>query len=232
MDPGDILSRTWELYRAHWRHLIAIAAVIYVPLGAVSAALALIGWPGILAGNILNLAAIFLVQGALVKAVEDVRDGRRELGVGATLRQASGRLVALTVAGVLAAVGIIAGLTLLIVPGLILLTWWLVLSPVIMLESCGVAHGFGRSRALVRGHAWPVFGVVVLTMLILLAFSLALGLALTPLDGSARGFLQAAVGHTLAAPFAAVAWTLTYFRLRDIERFGAPSGVPPPATAG
>ena len=63
MDPGDILSRTWELYRAHWRHLIAIAAVIYVPLGAVSAGLALIGWPGVLAGNILNLAAIFLVQG-------------------------------------------------------------------------------------------------------------------------------------------------------------------------
>ena len=65
MDPGDILSRTWELYRAQWRHLIAIAAVIYVPLGAVSAGLAVIGWPGVLAGNILNLAAIFPVQGAL-----------------------------------------------------------------------------------------------------------------------------------------------------------------------
>ena len=77
-----------------------------------------------------------------------------------------------------------------------------------------------------------MFGVVVLTMLVLLAFSLALGLALTPLGGPARGFLQAAVGHTLAAPFAAVAWTLTYFRLRDLERFGGPAGVPPPAAVG
>ncbi|HEX2502829.1 MAG TPA: hypothetical protein VHK00_02710 [Miltoncostaeaceae bacterium] len=232
MDPGDILSRTWELYRAHWRHFIAIAAVIYVPLGAVSAGLALIGWPGVLAGNILNLAAIFLVQGALVTAVEDVRDGRRDRGVADTLRHAGGRLVALTVAGLLAALGILAGLTLLIVPGLVLLTWWLVVSPVIMLECCGVAHGFGRSRALVRGNSWPVFGVVVLTMLVLLAFSLALGLALTPLGGATRGFLQAAVGHTVAAPFAAVAWTLTYFRLRDIEDRGAPAGLPPPAPAG
>ena len=71
-----------------------------------------------------------------------------------------------------------------------------------------------------RGSGWPVFGVALLTLLILLAFSLALGIALTPLGGAARGFLQAAIGNSLAAPFAAVAWTLTYFRLRDIEDGG------------
>lgn len=232
MDPGDILSRTWELYRAHWRPLVAIAAVVYVPLGAVSAGLALLGWPGVLVANILNLAAIFPVQGALVKAVESCRGGQCDLAVDHALRLAGGRLVALTAAGLLAAVGILAGLTLLIVPGLVLLTWWIVLAPVIMLESCGVGHGFGRSHELVRGHGWPVFGVVLLTLLVLLAFSLALGIALSPLGGAARGFLQAAVGHTLAAPFAAVAWTLTYFRLRDLEERAAPAGgVPPPATA-
>lgn len=226
MDPGDILRRTWELYRAHWIHLVAIAAVIYVPLGAVSAALALGGWPGILAANILNLAAVFPVQGALVKAVEDVRDGRRDLSVAATLRHAGGRLAVLALAGVLATLGIMAGLALLVVPGLVLLTWWVVLAPVIMLEPCGVWHGFRRSRELVRGSAWPVFGVVVLTLLVLLAFSLALGIALTPLGGVARGFLQAAIGQTLAAPFAAVAWTLTYFGLRDLERRRAPLSAP------
>src|SRR4029453_2038694 len=113
-------------------------------------------------------------------------------------------------------IGILAGLALLIVPGLVLLTWWLVLSPVIMLEACSVAHGLPRSRSLVRGPAWPVFGVVVLTLLVLLGFSLALGLALTPLDGPTRGFLQAAVGHTLAAPLPAPPWDAPPF--------------PPPAT--
>lgn len=225
MDPGDILRATWALYRAHWQHLVAIAAVIYVPLGAVSALLALGGWPGVLAANILSLAAIFLVQGALVKAVEDVRDGRPDLSVSATLHHARGRLAVLAAAGLLAAIGILLGLALLILPGLVLLTWWLVLSPVIMLERCGVAHGFGRSRQLVRGNAWPVFGVALLTLLILLAFGLALGIALSPLGGAARGFLQAAIGNSLAAPFAAVAWTLTYFRLRDIEDRGPPVAV-------
>ena len=84
MDPGDILRRTWELYRAHWRHLIAIAAVISCRSARSRRSWRSIGWPGILAANVLNLAAIFLVQGALVKAVEDVRDGRRDLGVAET----------------------------------------------------------------------------------------------------------------------------------------------------
>ena len=218
MEPGDIIRRTWELYRAHPRHLVGIAAVVFVPLGGVSGLLALLGWPGILAANILNLAAIFLVQGALVKAVEDVRDGWVDLGIAETFGHARARLLPLAIAGILATIGIVAGLILLIVPGLVLLTWWLFVSPAIMLEHRSVLDAFRRSRALVRGSAWPVFGVVVLTLLVLLALGLVLGIVLAPLDGAWRGFIASAAGNSLAAPFAAVAWTLTYFRLRELEQ--------------
>ena len=88
---------------------------------------------------------------------------------------------------------------------------------------------FGRSRALVRGTRGRSSAWSSLTMLVLLAFSLALGLAVPPLGGAVRSFVQAAVGNTLAAPFAAVAWTLTYFRLRDLD---GPQGPGPPPTAG
>jgi hypothetical protein len=221
MDPTEILHGTLELYRSHWRHLVMIAAAVYVPLGGLSALLAFGGVPGIVAANVLNLAAIFLVQGALVKAVEDLREGRSDRGVGVILRVAGGRLAALAVAGVAAAAGIIVGLGLLVIPGLVLLTWWLVLAPVIMLEGRGVTEGFARSRQLVRGSSWPVFGVAVLTLLVLLAFSLTLGMLLLPLDEPAARFLQTAVGNSVAAPFVAVAWTLTYFRLRELEDPGA-----------
>lgn len=217
MDPGDILRRTWDLYRSHLRHLVTIAAVVYVPMGVIAALLAMTGWPGVVAANVLNTAALFLVQGAVVTTVADVRDGRRDLGVVETLATAGRRLVPVAVAGVLATLGILLGLLLLIVPGLILLTWWLVISPVILLESSDVGASFGRSRALVHGHAWPVFGVVVLTLLVLLALGLAVGIVLSPLDEALRGFLVTAIGNSLAAPFAGVAWTLTYFRLRDLE---------------
>lgn len=218
MEPGDILRRSWELYRGHPRHLIGIAAVVFVPLGVVGGVLAGLGWPGVLAANLLGLAAIFFVQGALVKAVEDVRDGRVDLGIAGTFGHASGRLVALAGAGILALVGICIGLVLLIVPGLVLLTWWLVVSPVIMIEHRRVLESFGRSRELVQGSAWPVFTVAVLTLLIILVAGVVLALALSPINSDSwKTLIGQAVTNSLAAPFAAVAWTLTYFRLREIE---------------
>ncbi|MGD9694235.1 MAG: hypothetical protein AB7V42_01065 [Thermoleophilia bacterium] len=217
MEPADILRRSWLLYRGHWRRLLPIAALVYLPVGAVSALLTLAGWPGIAIANLLNLAAIFLVQGALVAAVERVDERGEEPVVAESLGRAGGRIVTLATAGLLAAAGIVAGLALLIVPGLVLLTWWLVLVPVIMLERERVTAAFTRSRALVIGHGWPVFGVALATTLILLAFGLVLAGILQPLSGAVSSLAQSAVGNTLAAPFAAVAWTLTYFRLRDIE---------------
>jgi hypothetical protein len=217
MEPGDILASTWTLYRTHWAHLITIAAVVYVPLGAVAALLAVDGWPGAVAANLLNVAAIFCVQGALVKAVEDVRDGRADLGVSETYAHVGARLGTLALAGVLATLGIAAGLALLVVPGLLLLTWWLVLSPVIMLESRRTLDAFGRSRELVMRRPWPVFGVAVLTLIVLFVFTALLTLAVRPVSDVAGAFVLTAVGNTLAAPFAAVAWTLTYFALRRIE---------------
>jgi hypothetical protein len=222
MEPGDILLRTWTLYRTHWRHLVTIAAVVYVPLGAVAAVLALGGWAGGVAANLLNVAAIFCVHGALVKAVEDVGDGLPDMGIAETYGHVGDRLATLALAGVLATLSIAAGLVLLIVPGLLLLTWWLVLAPVIMLECRRTLDAFRRSRELVTQSPWPVFGVAVLTLLALLVFSALLTLAVRPLSDPAGAFLLTAVGSSLAAPFAAVAWTLTYFGLRGIE--GAPAG--------
>lgn len=225
MSPGEILSRTWVLYGAHWRRLITLAAMVFVPLGAVSAGLAQVGWPGILAADVLDVAAVFLVQGALVTAVEDVRDGRADLTVGETFGHAGARLLPLAVASIIATIGILAGLVLLIVPGLVLLTWWLLIAPVIVLESRGVAQSFGRSRRLVAGNGWSVFGIVVLTLLVLIAFTVTLELATLPLPRGVRGFLGTAIGNSISAPFVAVAWTLTYFALRERE------GATGPATA-
>lgn len=226
MDPGDILRRTWELYRSHARRLIAIALAVYVPIGLVSVVLDDGGWPGIAAANVLNLLGLFLVQGAVVTTVADVRRGGPERGVGECLAASCRRLAPVALAGVLATLGIIGGLLLFIVPGLVLLTWWLVIPPVVMLESPSVGAAFGRSRDLVRPDAWPVFGVAVLTLLVLLAMNVVVGLALTPVDGPLYGFLVTVVGSALAAPFAGVAWTLTYFRLR--EREDARRSVPVP----
>jgi hypothetical protein len=135
------------------------------------------------------------------------------------------RVWAIAAAGLLAALGILVGLVLLIVPGLVLLTWWSLLVPVLVLEKTEVLESFGRSRELVRGHGWNVFGLIVLTVLILIAVSIVVALALFWLPDSIQAYVSDVVRNTLTAPFIALAWTLVYYRLREQR----PVAEPPPA---
>ena len=92
-------------------------------------------------------------------------------------------------AGILAGIGIVIGLLLLLVPGLILLTIWSVIAPVIVVEHSGVIDAFGRSRALVKGNGWQVFGVILVVFLItaIVSFVLrAIGVGISDILRDAR----------------------------------------------
>jgi hypothetical protein len=227
MSPGQILGEAWALYRAHWRHLLPIALVVYILLSLLVLLLAgLLGWLGVIAGVFVSLAGVFWLQGALAVAVADIRDGRADLSIRDTLSRVQPRLNTLAVAGLLAAIGITVGLLLLIVPGLVLATWWAVVVPAIVLEGRGVLEAFGRSRELVRGNGWNVFGLIVLTFLVLLGAGIVVGLllalALSPLPEWLEQYVSDVVANTLFAPFVALAFTLAYYRLREARE--APAG--------
>ncbi len=227
MQPGEVLQEAWQLYKAQWRHLLPLALVVYLALSLIALVLtAAFGWVGAIAGAFVSLAGIFWLQGALVEAVADVRDGRADLSIADTLRRVQPRIWAIAAAGILAAVGILVGLVLLIVPGLVLLTWWSLILPVIVLERAAVMDSFGRSRDLVRGNGWNVFGLIVLTIVILIAVSIVVAIALLWLPDSIQTYITDVVGNTLTAPFIALAWTLMYYRLREPR-----SAVEPPPAA-
>src|ERR1700759_5076312 len=99
-----------------------------------------------LLATVVSLVGTFWLQGALVFAVDDVRDGRIDSTIGEGFERVRPYLGTLIVAGILAGLGIALGLVLLIVPGLILLTWWCLIVPVIVLERRSVGEAFGRSR--------------------------------------------------------------------------------------
>ena len=218
MSPGEVLGDAWQLYKRHWRRLLPIAFVVYLLLSLFVLALALLlGWLGLIAGAIVSLAGVFWLQGALVAAVEDVRDGTADLSIGETFARVRPRINTIGVTGILAALGIGLGLVLLIVPGLVLATWWALIIPVIVLEGQSVGGAFGRSRELVRGNGWNVFGLIVLTFLVLIAANIVIGLVLSPLDDSIQTYVTDVVSNTLTAPFVACAFTLAYYRLRGAE---------------
>jgi hypothetical protein len=218
LSAGSVIGQAWEMYKAHWRHLIPIAFVVYVLISLFALLLVvLLGWFGAFLGALIALAGVFWLQGALVIAIDDVRDGRVDLSIRETLNRVLPRLNTLTFAGLLAAVGITIGFLLLIVPGLILITLWLLIVPAIMLENRGVFESFGRSRELVSGHGWSVFGVIVLTVLILIGVNIGLSIVQAAFDSRWLDLLLDIASQTVTAPFLALAWTITYFGLRAIK---------------
>ena len=215
MNPlSGVLGEAWQMYKAHAWHLLAIAFVIYLAAAVIAALFALGGTTvGAVLGSLVEIVAAFLLQATLVKAVQDVRDGRADLSLGETVRAATPYLGAVAGASILAGIAIAIGLILLIVPGLYLITIWAVIIPVIVLEQSGVMASFGRSRQLVRGRGWHVFGTLVLAWLILLAVNLVLGLIFAALpDALGRG-LSSVISGTIVAPFIALVVTLIYYRL-------------------
>ena len=216
MNPtSGVIGEAWETFKAHWRHLMPIALVVYVAVALISLVLVLLlTWFGAILSFIISLIALFWVQGALVRAVEDIRDGRADMSLGETYERVRPQLPAIIVGGLLAGLGIALGLVLLIVPGLILLTWWIVLIPVIVLEERSAGEAFGRSRELVRGHAWSVFGVIVLTILVVIALNIVLSMLLLPVSDWLRSFLSNIIIGTVVTPFVVVTWTTLYYRLR------------------
>jgi hypothetical protein len=207
------------MYRTHAAHLLTIAFAVYVVAVIIEAVLAgFLGVVGALLASIVGIIAAFLLQAALVKAVEDVRDGRVDLSLSETLQVARPFVARVGIASILAGIAIGIGLVLLIVPGLFLITIWCLVVPVIVLEGVGSQQSFGRSRDLVRGFGWNVFGTLAAVFVLLILADIVIGLILSPLGEPARQILSSLVSGTVVAPFLALVVTLGYFRLRDAHQ--------------
>lgn len=220
MSIGAVLSEAWALYKRFLKEFFLTALVVFAALDLLSALADSASGDGAAAGAFWGLIALvigivgyFWVQGALVELVRDVRDGRADSSIGETYKAVQPRLPALIVAGLLAGIGILIGLVLLVVPGLFLLTIWSMIVPVIVLEGKSAGESFSRSRDIVRGNGWNVFGLVLVTFLLVGIAGAVIRLILSPLPDFLDAWLGSLVAHSLTVPFAAAALTTAYFRL-------------------
>jgi hypothetical protein len=213
IEPGRVIGQAFETYQAHAGPLLGGALVVIGIAGVVEALLSVSGSIilGIL-GALVGLAAGFLYTGYVVKLVQDVRDGRRDFSVGELFSHATPYLGTLILAGILAGIAIAIGFVLIIVPGLILLTIWAVISPSIVVEDKGVFEAFGRSRELVRGHGWQVFGAIVLAFLIIVVVGIVASLIGAAI-GDAGFVILRVIGNVITAPIWALVSSILFFDL-------------------
>lgn len=165
--------------RTYWRragYLLVLGVAVFVPLGLLESlanqageihadnldslsdlgTIALLG--GFLAQGITSLLGEVFYAGAVALALAGgERSDPPSLGTVAR-RLNYLRLIAVDL---IYGVGVIIGLVALIVPGIVLFTWFALAGPVVELEGAGVRAAFRRSRQLVRGRFWTVLLVLL-----------------------------------------------------------------------
>ena len=208
VNPGSVIGRAWAIYKTQFGTLIVAAAIV----GLINLVATLLLGP--FAGVISLIVSLFFV-GAVVHLVRDLEDGRRDEELSSLFAGVGPVFWQLLAVAILAGIGIAIGLVLLIIPGLILITIWSVVVPVVVLEKPGVFAAFGRSRELVRSHGWPVFGTLVVTWLITIGVAIVGGIIVAALGGA--DIIQAIVNWLLSAallPITALVISVLYFRLK------------------
>lgn len=213
LDIGGTLSQIFSIYGQQAGVLLPLAFGLYLLVAIIS---------GIFAGNFLlgliafgvGVIAATLYQGMVVSLVRDVQDGRRDSSIGQLIEETWPVVLPLIGAGILAGIGIAVGLVLIVIPGLILLTIWSVIAPVIVVERSGAIDAFGRSRALVKNNGWQVFGIIFVVFLITTIASIVLGAIGAGIsDTFAMRALFSLIASTLTAPIGALAASTIYFNL-------------------
>lgn len=244
MSLGEVLDRTFSLYKGNFLLLTGIMAVPMVFKLAYSigiewfqrmSALAQAGRGPSLAVIMTGAAGAFILAlftwmlqsaatAGTIVAVSETYLGRR-VTVSEAYRPVRKRIFRLML--LLLATGLLCGLgfILLIIPGIILLCRTAVVTPVMMLEDEDVGGSISRSMELTKGFAFQVFLIFLLVWVISVVAGMLVAapitFAITAMKLKTIPFYVAVLQHlatfvveVLVTPIGSIAFSLMYYNLR------------------
>lgn len=230
-DTGALLRDSLSVYLRHFWTFLALGAAVVVPSELIVSGVGLEQLSGgydatpRFAEAAIPGAVSFLVTAPLITAI--CVFALRSLAAGDAPRarealvQGFEMFTPIFLAVLLAAIGIAAGL-LLIVPGVYLFVRWYFVPQTVVLEGVRGVAALRASGRLVEGAWWRTFGLIVLVNLVTLLISVVLGAPFTAAADSTDRAIWALAGQIVAGmitqPFAALYSTLLYFDLRERRR--------------
>jgi hypothetical protein len=240
LDVGKVFSRIFEMYTSQASVYLPAALILYLPLAIVTGAV-LSGTGGLLLFLLiiaLGLVTGFVYQGLVVRSVQDLQDGQRDLSIGELFRSVLPVLGSLILVGIVGGFAEGIGFLLLIVPGVILVTIWAVVAPVIVIENRSF-DAFGRSYELTRGNFWQVLAVIVVLFVIQFIIQRIFGAIGGGISDSIVTYaIFTLIGSVIIAPLTALASAVMYFELVGLHGQQpvaaapvAPGTAPPPPPA-
>ncbi|MGH2980527.1 MAG: hypothetical protein ACRDKV_00600 [Solirubrobacterales bacterium] len=223
--PASVYRDTVRTYRTFAPRLLLIGAIVFVPLGLLEA---IVGGHDTIEGagddgfTIAAIVVLVLLQVVLGLLGEVFYSGAVALLIALTpagrwLGWVAGRLSfgSLIAVDLVYNLGVGIGFLLLVVPGVLVFTWFALAAPLIELEGRGARAALARSRELVRGRFWAV--LTVLGPLTLAAESLdevVVGLGQHLLgDALVAEWLSTSVASVLLSPLYAIPAVLITLRL-------------------
>jgi hypothetical protein len=231
----EILQAGFELYQKYWKELMAIAAVVIVPVtivqyfllhqlaakaelvtrnGHVTLVVSNGFWRREIALALFSLLTVLIYQvltGAITRAVASDTVGT-PLSTEDSYRFAMARLGPIIVVGILAALAALAGFILFIIPGIWIAVRLSVSTPALIVENKQGSMALRRSWDLVRGRWWQVFGTFLVAGIIAGLVSSVLALPF-----GHNWFLRsigAIIGSIVTLPFSTSVLVLIYLDLR------------------
>lgn len=176
--------------------------------------------PGNFTVALIRLAANAILQGALVHVTASDLTGRKT-SIGEGLTTGLRNFLPLIGIGIIYGLGVILGCILLIVPGLIVATVWLVAAPAAVVERTTITSAFTRSRDLTRGSRWRIFALMVLmavlAWVIQAIFTALFGGAFALLSHNPLGLIGILLGAVLNGLIGAVGVAVLYTELRRLK---------------
>jgi uncharacterized membrane protein len=182
LSVGEILDRTFTLYRQHFLLFLGISAIPHIFLllpstaqvffmfpdkQAPSAQLKLVPTWGVAAivlaviGAILGVIVYLLSQGATVTAVSELYMGRT-ITISESFRRVRSELGNLFLVILLSGLATLAGFVLLIIPGIYVMCRLVVCIPAALIEDLGPTTSIERSFELTKDNAGRAFLILLL----------------------------------------------------------------------
>jgi hypothetical protein len=236
LSAGELLDRTFSLYRSHFAVFLGIVAIPHLCVLAFQCLALAFQSPGTpvsgfsrifvwgLGASLLSIAVSAASHAATVIAVSEAHLGR-PAGVMESFAKVRSRIAA--VIGLSFSVGflVILGCIALIVPGVLLAVRWSLAVPAMVLEDKGIGEAMSRSTELTVGNRGRIFVIWLLFLSLSLSFNWLLHWPIQAAAGVGTrvALHHAAVGWQIASlvatflsvclvgPLATIAFSLVYF---------------------
>jgi hypothetical protein len=236
LSTGELLDRTFSLYRGHFVLFVAIFALPHLAVLAFQCVAVAFQIPGTNLSRLftnlawswgailLSMVASAASQAATVIAVSNVHLDR-PASVTDSFARIKNHIVGVIGLSLVVGIGVGLGFVLLIVPGVLLAMMWSLAIPVKVLENQGVFDSMSRSSALTQGNRGRIFVIWLLFILLSIGVSLLLRWPIEVAAGvhsifamqrvapvwQVASLVATFVSECLAGPLATIAFSLVYY---------------------